>query len=53
MSDVAPVEAGDQYSRTPRALYISPFTPAMTRGSGRTSSFFSGDSLYSCTAGEF
>ena len=45
------MEAGSQYVRTPRSVYISPFSPAMTRGGGGGSSFsfYSGDSLTSCT----
>ena len=45
------MEAGSQYGRTPRSVYISPFSPAMTRGGGggSTFSFYSGDRLTSCS----
>ena len=53
MSEVASVEAGSQYGRTPRSVYISPFSPAMTRAGGgqpgSSFSFYSGSSLTSCT----
>ena len=51
VSEVASVEAGSQYGRTPRSVYISPFSPAMTRGGGggSTFSFYSGDRLTSCS----
>ena len=45
------MDAGSQYARTPRSVYISPFSPAMTRGGGGGSSFsfYSGSSLTSCS----
>ena len=50
---MASVEAGSQYARTPRSVYISPFSPAMTRGGaggGASFSFYSGGSgLTSCS----